>query len=179
MLSALEECKSNHESEYSSMKESLMRQIEESEAALCAQQMKNTKNVPKTIDDVDPSVKCRYCGASSDNWKRNPNDQSMKMKVDSKNNDPRSSKVKLEEHRTDSQSSVGSENSVGGKRRSALYRRSSRTRREKLDPKFKCYNAWEPNMHGSIDGCERCMYYLTDEERRFFDIKGHHPRINL
>mmetsp|Transcript_27482 Transcript_27482/g.39818 ORF Transcript_27482/g.39818 Transcript_27482/m.39818 type:complete len:141 (+) Transcript_27482:2-424(+) len=103
----------------------------------------------------------------------------MKMKVDSKNNDPRSSKVKLEEHRTDSQSSVGSENSVGGKRRSALYRRSSRTRREKLDPKFKCYNAWEPNMHGSIDGCERCMYYLTDEERRFFDIKGHHPRINL
>uniref|UniRef100_A0A7S1Z8S8 Myosin motor domain-containing protein n=1 Tax=Ditylum brightwellii TaxID=49249 RepID=A0A7S1Z8S8_9STRA len=179
MLSALEECKSNHEREYSSMKESLVRQIEESEAAVCAQQLKNTKNLPKTIEDIDPSVECKYCGASSDNWKRNPNDESMELKIDSKNNDPRSSKVAFEDHRPSSQGSVGSENSDGGKRRSALYRRNSRIRGEKLDPKLKCYDAWQPNMHESIDGCERCMYYLTDEERRFFDIKGHHPRINL
>uniref|UniRef100_A0A7S4VR71 Myosin motor domain-containing protein n=1 Tax=Ditylum brightwellii TaxID=49249 RepID=A0A7S4VR71_9STRA len=179
MLSALEECKSNHEREYSSMKESLVRQIEESEAAVCAQQLKNTKNLPKTIEDIDPSVECKYCGASSDNWKRNPNDGSMELKIDSKNNDPRSSKVAFEDHRPSSQGSVGSENSDGGKRRSALYRRNSRIRGEKLDPKLKCYDAWQPNMHESIGGCERCVFYLTDEERRFFDVKGHHPRVNL
>jgi hypothetical protein len=48
-------------------------------------------------------------------------------------------------------------------------------RRERIE---LCKGKLIPELHESIDGCERCLDYLEHSERLQFLKDGHHPRVN-
>eukprot|EP00934_Nitzschia_sp_Nitz4_P006052 Nitzschia sp. Nitz4//scaffold2_size372955//284221//286248//NITZ4_000455-RA/size372955-processed-gene-0.532-mRNA-1//-1//CDS//3329546874//6042//frame0 len=44
-------------------------------------------------------------------------------------------------------------------------------------PVLVCSSRYIPNLHSSRDGCERCLYWASEEEKAKFAAEGHHLRI--
>jgi len=42
-----------------------------------------------------------------------------------------------------------------------------------------CERKWDVNMHGSRQGCDRCLHFASDEEKKAFAKHGHHHRIMM
>lgn len=42
-----------------------------------------------------------------------------------------------------------------------------------------CSNKYIPNLHKTRDGCERCLYWASPEEKDKFQARGHHLRIMM
>ena len=47
------------------------------------------------------------------------------------------------------------------------------------NPKERCSQLWDPHLHATRKGCERCLHIASANEVREFERKGHHLRINL
>ena len=50
--------------------------------------------------------------------------------------------------------------------------------RERSRGPAMCTAPWSPNLHPSLGGCERCLYFCSKEEVSYYRQHGHHYRIH-
>jgi hypothetical protein len=51
--------------------------------------------------------------------------------------------------------------------------------RNDVDVPNMCTTVWIVDLHGSRGGCERCLHFLSPNEKLKFDEDGHHYRVNM